>query len=274
MKPMLKITLAITIVLLALGCSAPAEKTSETTPQQNSEQKTKPKKENLALISKVESAHGKSEFLERENVAFDILLSFGGKERLNGRLTISADSRHGKIERNDGGVILFNDDKVHVSPEIENTASARFAAYTWSYFFMFPYKLSDPGTNWTPYANGQLGDLEYDAAKLTFSAGTGDAPDDWYIMYADENNHLINTAAYIVTAGNTREEAEKDPHAIEYCDYKSADGIPVARTWRFWAWRENQGLTKQLGNASISNVQFKEVKGGFYSPLRGYREVN
>lgn len=225
------------------------------------------------FIDEIENAHMKNEFMERGNVSFDIALTLGGKERLNGIITLSADSRNGKIENKDSSVILFNDDKVFVSPEIENMSSARFAAYTWSYFFMFPYKLSDGGTKWGDYENGMLGQLDYDAYKLTFDAGTGDAPDDWYIMYADKESHLINTAANIVTASGTVEEAEEDPHAIEYCDYSIVDGIPVAQTWRFWTWRADQGLTDQLGNAAISKVKFHETAADFYAPLTSYKEA-
>ncbi len=225
-------------------------------------------------VSIIEAAHQKDLFMSKKNVAFDIQLFFGGSERLNGRIILSADSKNGKIENGDGTVILFNNDTVFCSPEIENLGSARFAAYTWSYFFMFPYKLSDGGTQWNDYENGQLGELDYDAQKLTFTAGTGDAPEDWYIMYSDPESHLINTAAYIVTAGGTIEEAEEDPHAIEYCDYKQVDGIPVSTTWRFWEWRTDKGLTKQLGNATISNMEFLTVSEEFYSPLANYQNVS
>jgi hypothetical protein len=50
--------------------------------------------------------------------------------------------------------------------------------------------------------------LNYLTEKLTFKSGTGDAPDDWYVVYADKKTNLLETA-YIVTLKAGKEEAEK-----------------------------------------------------------------
>jgi len=72
-------------------------------------------------------------------------------------------------------------------------------------------------------------------------------------LYADKQTNLTRCAAYIVTAGgSSQEEAEEDPHAIEYLDYKLVDGIPISHEWKFWAWRTDEGLTDQLGFATIN----------------------
>jgi hypothetical protein len=46
------------------------------------------------------------------------------------------------------------------------------------------------------------------AKKLSFESGTGDAPDDWYVVYADKATNLIEKL-HIVT--KMSEEAEKKP---------------------------------------------------------------
>ncbi len=213
---------------------------------------------------KVETAHQKEAFLNHEAIAMDIELKFGGKTRLEGKMTLATNSSAGRIDMESGDVVLFLEDKVYVNPEYPNPESVRFTAYTWSYFFMFPYKLTDPGTQWTdPYLNEWNG-AEYNRAKLTFDAGTGDAPDDWYEMYADPESNLISTAAYIVTANKTVEEAEKDPHAISYSDYVVVDGIPIAHHWDFWAWRPDSGLTAQLGEATLSDFRFMDGDSSFF----------
>lgn len=219
----------------------------------------KHKNEN-AFVADVEEAHQRAAFLAKKAIQFDIVLTFGGNERLNGTILTTTDSRQGLITYKNGQKVYFNEDKVYYSPEMENPKRIRFGAYTWPYFFLFPYKLSDPGTNWMAYESSTLNDQEYATQKLTFDAGTGDDPGDWYIVYADKENHLIDVGAYIVTAGGkTQAEAEADPHAIQYKNYTMVDGIPIAKNWIFWAWRKEGGLTEELGAATLSNIKFVET---------------
>lgn len=242
-----KIVLALTAILLtAVGC--------------------KPNEENLKFTDKVENAHHKQDFLAKEAVQFDFKLEFGGKERMDAKFTTLTNSTEGVIEFKNGSKIIFNKDKVYYSPTIPNEESVRFDAFTWSYFFLFPYKLSDPGTIWNAYANKEKDFEKYNTEKLTFKSGTGDAPDDWYVVYANKTTNLLEKAAYIVSVKAGKEEAEKDPHAIQYLDYKMVDGIPMATKWVFWGWKDGNGLTNMLGLATLSDIKFVKVDGDYFKP--------
>jgi len=246
----------------------------EEAPSQETESASKDEQVALTQIEKTEAVHSKGEFLSRAIVQFDIVLEFGGSERLNGTMTLTTNSTAGKIFYQNGEEIYYQKDKVFVSPEMENTERARFAAYTWSYFFLFPYKLSDPGTNWSEEEQAILNGEAYNSQKLTFGEGIGDAPDDWYITHFDSRTNLIKVAAYIVTAGETSvEEAEKDPHAISYHDYNGIDGIPLAHSWKFWEWRKDSGLTRQLGKAELSNFQFLTDEEASLNPPENFIEI-
>lgn len=210
-----------------------------------------------SFVKKIEIAHQKKIFFESQAVKFDLNLEFGGKKRLNATITSSTHSEYAIIELKNGGKILINKDKVYCSPDLVENKKIRFDAYTWTYFFQFAYKLSDFGTIWTDY-NDQ-NNLNFNTKKLSFEANIGDAPDDWYILFSDKKNNLIDHVAYIVTANKTKEQAEVDPHAIQYLDYKNINGVPIAHQWIFWEWRKKEGLTKQLGNGKISNVQFVDM---------------
>lgn len=261
MKHLLFVTL---IAAFVCSCNAPEIKKEET-PESKETIPTKKHADNI-IIMDVENAHKLADFQGKSNISFDIELTFGGSKRLNGTITLSTDSRKGKIINEDKSEIIYSDNKVFTSSPEMNQKSARFSAYTWPYFFLFPYKLSDDGTIWNSFENQSLNGTDYDTQKLTFESGTGDAPDDWYILYADTQTNLTRFAAYIVTAGgSSQEEAEEDPHAIEYLDYKLIDGIPISHEWKFWAWRTEDGLTDQLGFAKISNVKFLKVEDDFYS---------
>jgi len=228
-------------------------------------------KVDLSPTQKIEKAHSKQDFLDNDVVQFDIVLEFGGTERLNGTMTLATNSTTGRISYKNGKELYYDQDRVFASPEMDNINGARFAAYTWSYFFLFPYKLSDPGTNWTDVAKVNLNDAVYNSQKLTFGEGIGDAPDDWYITYSDPETNFMKVAAYIVTARETEvEEAEEDPHAISYHDYKDVDGITLAHSWKFWEWRKDSGLTRQLGKAQLSNFQFLTDKEAHLNPPENF----
>ncbi|SFN75550.1 hypothetical protein SAMN04487989_103212 [Bizionia echini] len=256
---MKKISLLALIVLSFMACkndtSKPETKPESSIKTQNTESENN-KKEPISFVNAIETAHKKEAFLKEAAVQFELILSFGGNEILNGLATFSTDSSEGKIEMTNGDVIIYKEDQVYYSPSITNTQRIRFNAYTWSYFFLFPYKLSDEGTIWNSYPETQLGGEKYSTKKLSFEANTGDAPDDWYVVYANPNSNLVEVAAYIVTAGKTKAEAEADPHAIKYEDFIGIKNIPFARKWTFWEWDSELGLTQQIGEGTIKNITF------------------
>lgn len=219
--------------------------------------KSNEEKETFATAT--EKAHKKETFSSKEAIQYDLKLSFGGSERMNAKFTVLTNSSQGVIEYSDGSKIVVNNDKVAYSPTIPNEKSVRFDAYTWNYFFLFPFKLNDPGTIWNAYENKEKDSDKYLTEKLTFKSGTGDAPDDWYVVYVDKKSNLLDKAAYIVTLQGDKAEAEKNPHAIQYSDYKDVDGVPIATKWTFWGWEKENGLTEQLGEATLTNIHFITV---------------
>lgn len=210
-------------------------------------------------IKSIEQAHQKDAFLSNKAVQFNLVVKFRGRNRLNANITLLTNSSQCKIENSDGSKIYTNNECVYYSPDFKNPKNVRFDAYTWAYFFLFPYKLNDPGTQWSNFGETQLNGDVYDTQKLTFETGTGDAPDDWYFVYSDQDNNLIHTAAYIVTYGKTLKKAESDPHAIRFSNYQKINNIPLATNWTFWEWNKSDGTYNQLGEANLSNIKFVNI---------------
>ncbi|SDS02179.1 hypothetical protein SAMN05216503_1719 [Polaribacter sp. KT25b] len=210
------------------------------------------------FTEKIEIAHKKAEFLKHEAIQFDAFIEFGGNEIFNANVTISTNSDIAKITYKNGDEIYVNKENIFVSPSLKDNKGVRFHAYTWGYFFLYPYKLSDKGTKWNYDFKTKETTNNFDVAKLTFEANIGDAPDDWYIVYTNKNTHLLEHVAYIVTAGKTKEAAEKDPHAIKYEDYKMIEEIPFATNWGYYGWNIESGLSDKIGNAKITNIHFVE----------------
>ena len=209
------------------------------------------------FAEKLERAHRKEAFQQHEAITFDLVLNFAGRERFNGPITLSTDSYRGLFGYPDSSQVYFEGQQLYQDVDTTQRKHGRFGAYTWSYFFALPYKLSDAGTQFSAYADKQLDGKTYEVEKLSFAAGTGDAPDDWYLLFADPETMQLEASAYIVTAGRTRAEAEKSPSAIDYADYRLVDGIPIAHEWRFYKFEEGKGFSgEQRGSGRLSNIRF------------------
>ena len=211
----------------------------------------------VTFVKQVEKAFNVTKFHKQDLVSFDIDLSFGGKSSLKGQVISATNSGKIKLIKEDGTIIVFDGEKVWITPEKNNNAKARFDIFTWQYFFMAPFKMSDKGTIWA-----ELGQQNYtagqklDASKLTFDSGTGDASGDYYVVYKDAQN-LVKAMGYIVTfGGKSLADAEKNAHAIAYSDYAKVDGVFFAKKWAYHNWSQAKGITEQIGEANISNIKF------------------
>ena len=251
------------VASLFFGCSSPS---------QVEEQEKKLTYKEMTTVQRMENRHKKEKFLSFDNIKFDLELYFRGKKRLSGTLTLATNSSKGLIETKDGNKVLFINDKVYYTPGM-NEKKVRFDAYTWSYFFLLPYKLSDEGTIWTETEKVIMNESWFKTQRLVFADGTGDAPDDWYQVYSDTNTDLIQVAAYIVTANKSVEKAEEDPHAIGYENYEMLEAIPIATKWGFYGWRPSKGLTDTIGNATLSNFEFVEDNDSLYSPPSNFLSI-
>lgn len=248
------------VALLALASCAndmPVEKSPKHVPELE-------EREVNEFVMHTEMAHKKYAYQAKGAISFDLRLVFREKERLNATFTMLTDGSKGRIDRNDGISMVYDGMDSWIVSDSVVDSDMRFDIYTWSYFFGLPYKLSDDGTKYAAFDNDSLNGEQYNTQKLTFEAGTGDAPDDWYILYSDKETELLEVAAYIVTAGQSVEDAEEDPHAIKYEDYIDVDGIPIASNWSFWAWRTEAGLTEQLGYAELTNIEFQAPDSSLY----------
>jgi len=212
------------------------------------------------LLKSIEKAHKKDRFLSHKAVSFYIKVLFNGKEYLDGKITMLTNSSKIRIDKKDDSKLIYDGENVYLCPADANDQRARFDIFTWTYFFGLPYKLSDPGTKWEMQDDRMLNAIPHSTAKLTFEAGTGDAPDDWYVIYADSATKSLKAASYIVTFGNDGDltKAEADPHAIQYKDFIQIDQIPFATKWEFYGWTSEKGMTDKLGEATITDITFLE----------------
>lgn len=213
-----------------------------------------------AFARVIEKAHNKEDWVKKEVISFDIRLLMGGEERLNARIQTRTNSSRIRLDKEDGSSLVFDGSGVYQSPASAAGNGARFDMFTWQYFFAFPFKLRDEGTNWDLPEKEMINGIPFERAKLSFDASTGDAPDDWYIVYREPKSGMLYAAAYIVTLNEKKEIAEEEPHAIVYHNYKLYNNIPLATRWTFHNWSSDRGIGDQIGEAEIDNIQFIPYK--------------
>ena len=213
-------------------------------------------------LADIENAHKAVEFRQNELVSYNLDLEFGGQKRFEGVVTMSPSMDRIQLKPVSGPVLQWDNEQLTKSQD-SVTGGDRFAIFTWPYFFDLPYKLTDQGANYKELPDVVMGADQYKAGELTFDAGVGDAPDDWYHVFS--KNGLIQGAGYIVTyGGQDAEEAAENAHAIRYADYKMVDGIPVAHSWTFHDYKNGQILEPVIGKATLSNVRIKNVTDSMF----------
>ena len=138
----------------------------------------------------------------------------------------------------------------------------RFYMWTPFYFFGMPFVFADSGARQVSLGKRNFQGKEYDAVKITFVKGTGDAPDDYYVAYLDPDSGQLKLASYIVTypaMRNNRPISELQPHAVVFDDWQRADGLLVPKTAVFYKWDGEKLVGEPLGRLLYTNVRFSEA---------------
>lgn len=107
----------------------------------------------------------------------------------------------------------------------------RFLALLDYYFLNLPWLARDPGVNLAEVGQAQIpGDSSrYQTVRMTFDPGTGDTPDDYYVLYIDPVTQRLKATEYIVTYQALLGEGEKSttPHLLVYDEWTQVDGLTV-----------------------------------------------
>jgi len=238
----------VAFLIMSVGCKEAAVSTGQ------KRNPSVPDSDHPSYVTAIEAAHGKARLLENEVICFNLDMTFGSSKSLM-KIMTTPNSSAVRVDKKNGISTIVLNGEIYTNADSTQWESERSSLFTYQYFFMLPYKLSENGTKWEVLPDMKIQEELLDRAKLTFVDGTGDAPDDWYIIHSDSESHMINTVGYIVTGGGTSvEEAEQHAHAVSYKDYKEFDKVPIATTWDFHRYNKDVGLGTQIGQGIIRNV--------------------
>lgn len=219
------------------------------------------------FVKSIETAQNATGFTKNKAIAFDIDITWGGKPNLQATVTSLTSSGKVKMQTANGGIVLFDGKDFYLNSDPNGYKRARFDIMTWHYFFFVPFKLRDKGVMVVRDIDRLSEDTPYNTAKMTFAKGTGDSPEDWYMLYKNMQTNRLEGMAYIVTYGG-KDPDDASPHAITYHDWTTLDGVPFPTSWQFRAWTAEKGFSTLLGEAKIKNIRWvKNLKGVFDIPV-------
>ncbi len=259
------------VLVIGLGQLTPLE-------AENHEEEVK------AFVGEIEEAHGMSNWPAGKVLKVDISFAPPGQEFVKG--TMWMNSTFAKQRFVDGKGHVYGFDAETAWKEDAKTPSmagpgTRFLLPTLAYFVGAPFKLSDPGVNLELKEEQMVlteGGEAYDAAKMTFDAGVGDAPDDWYVVYKNPETGVMEGMAYIVTYSKSREEAEETPSCVVYKNYTDVNGLKLSQDWTFYYWDEEKGgsgepkylaTVRKMTFVDGDDSLFSMPEGGVEEPLPG-----
>ena len=211
------------------------------------------------LLEKIDEVHGLAYWKDNPALGGDLHIEVEGRPPLDLRFTYDIKTGRTRMQLADDTILVWDGQKAWVSPASSPAQRARFTLRTWPFFVALPFMLRD-GTI-TEERDRPLGGENIPSFRLMRSAAVSDTPEDWHIVYADPQTHLLRGVTYITSFGRSKEEAEKNAHAITCYNYKNFDGVRIAQEWRLWNWNPQVGLAGMpVGTARIYNLEFISPK--------------
>lgn len=132
----------------------------------------------------------------------------------------------------------------------------RFWSLTPYYFVAMPFVLADPGVNLEMAGQMTAEDETYDLVRVTFDAGTGDAPDDYYYLLLDPVTRRVGGVRYVVSYPGFFPEGGTTPERLMLYDgAQTASGIKLQESFRSFAWT-GEGAGEPAAEGTVTDLRF------------------
>lgn len=160
--------------------------------------------------------------------------------------------------------------------DAELELNPRFWALTPYYFVAMPFVLADAGVQLESLDDAELRGETYDIVKVTFAEGTGDAPDDYYIVYFDKKTSEVAALRYVVSYPGFFPEGGHTPEKLMvYEGGISLDGITLAQNYPTYKWDAQTGVPGEKVTAiEMSALDFRPgLAKTFFEAPEGARMI-
>jgi len=131
----------------------------------------------------------------------------------------------------------------------------KFWALTPLWFVGHPFVLSGEGVNLELLDPTTFKEKDYNVVKVTFDAETGDAPDDYYILYVNKETNKIAVMRYIVSYPEYFKDGGHAPEKFtEFIGEQTVDGITMPGGFKtYWTVKGDQP------GDNITKIDFTDV---------------
>ena len=135
--------------------------------------------------------------------------------------------------------------------------NVRFWSLTPYYFVGIPFVLADEGIKLAMMEPDTLEAIAYDLVKVTYNAGVGDAPDDYYVIYVSQQDNRVGAIRYIVSYPGYFPGGGHAPEKLmTYEGAQTADSITLPERYRTFWWKDEQ-RGEHITNITLSEVAFR-----------------
>ncbi|MCM4169616.1 hypothetical protein KCTC52924_00400 [Arenibacter antarcticus] len=152
----------------------------------------------------------------------------------------------------------------------------RFWALTPIYLAAQPLVLDGEGVNLELLPGIEYKGVPQDVVKVTFVSGTGDAPDDYYILYLDAKTHLLSALRYIVSYPGYFPNGGNNPEKfMELVSRKTINGITLPLKFNtFWSTSGGQPKGEPVTTIELSRIEFQnQLEEDFFKRPNGAKLI-
>ncbi len=213
--------------------------------------------ESLALVERMVAAHGGIEaWRAAPSVSWvEVWESPSGGADAPTRVVVEQGRRRAYHAAVDGPARLAWDGERAWSLDYQGPPP-RFVALLNYYFLNLPWVVMDPGVRLSAPGSASIpGDpTPYRTMRVTYEAGVGDTPDDYYLLYLHPETGRLHATEYIVTYRALLPEgvAHTPPHLLVYDGWTTVAGLAVPTHFTIY---ENEAL---YAACSIRDWSFRE----------------
>ena len=150
-------------------------------------------------------------------------------------------------------------------------SSPRFWATTPYYFFALPFVAADPGVRFELLADAELEGEVHHLVKLSYEAGVGDSPKDYYVLYIHPKTHRMSALRYVVAYPGFFPEGGHTPEKLlVFREQQTVQGLLVSHRYDVFAWDDATGTGAKVTDVDVKQVRFGErVEAGVFDPPSG-----
>lgn len=196
-----------------------------------------------ATITKVFDAHG----------GFEVWASMKKMSYRRGEETTITNLSSRKIKLESATQrIGFDGSNVWISPDSLDASRARFYHNLYFYFYAMPFVVGDPGVFYEDVEARDFLGKRLKGVKVSYDAGVGDSPKDYYIIWYDPATHKMEWLMYTVTFRSG--EAHENYNLIKYDQWADIAGLNLPTSIQWYTYKEGK-IGEMRSEASFEDVQ-------------------